>query len=113
MPFDSGALHLLKQACSILPDEVDYNRELATLVLEKKLDVDAGLAACDRLTITDEENGWEYLSWIAELYLRNGWRREAIDPLRKAIALVPPNLPKEKLELQERLTEIDWIGNGA
>ena len=110
---DSGALRLLKQACSILPDEVDYNRELATLVLEKKLDVDAGLAACDRLTITDEENRWEYLSWIAELYLRNGWRREAIDPLRKAIALVPSDLPKERLELQERLAEIDGIGNGA
>jgi tetratricopeptide (TPR) repeat protein len=110
---DAGALRLLKRACSILPDEVDYNRELATLVLEKELDVAVGLAACDRLMITDEENRWEYLSWIAELYLRNGWRREAIDPLRKAIALVPSDLRKERLGLQTRLADIERIPNGA
>jgi tetratricopeptide (TPR) repeat protein len=110
---DLGALRLLKRACSILPDEVDYNRELATLVLEKELDVAVGLAACDRLMITDEENRWEYLSWIAELYLRNGWRREAIDPLRKAIALVPSDLSKERLGLQTRLADLERIPNGA
>lgn len=110
---DAGALRLLQQACSILPDEVDYNRELATLVLARELDVDAGLAACDRLMITDEENRWEYLSWIAELYLRNGWRREAIDPLRKAIALVPSDRPKERFGLQTRLADLERIPNGA
>ncbi len=109
---DPAALRLLKQACSILPDVVDYNRELAMLVLERELDVDAGLAACDRLMITDEENRWEYLSWIAELYLRNGWRREAVDPLRKAIALVPSDLPKERLALQDRLSSLEGVSNG-
>ena len=110
---DAGALRLLKQACSLLPDELDYNRELATLVIERELNVDAGLAACDRLMVTDEENRWEYLSWIAELYLRNGWRREAADPLRKAIALVPSDLPEEKRELQKRLAGLEGLPSGA
>ena len=110
---DGGALSLFQQACSILPDEVEYNRELATLVLERELDVDAGLAACDRLMITDEENRWEYLSWVAELYLRNGWRREAIDPLRKAITLVPSDRHKERVGLKTRLADLERIPNGA
>jgi tetratricopeptide (TPR) repeat protein len=104
---DRGALRLLRQACSILPEEIDYNRELAILVLERDLNVDTGLAACDRLMVTDEENRWEYLSWIAELYLRRGWRREATDPLRKAIDLIPQPLVREKLELEKRLAELE------
>jgi len=102
-----GALQLLRQACSILPDEVQYNRELATLVLERDLDVATGLAACDRLMVTDEQNRWQYLAWIAELYLRRGWRREAIDPLRKAIALVPREKTRESLDLRNRLLELE------
>jgi tetratricopeptide (TPR) repeat protein len=102
-----GALRLLVQACSMAPEEVEYNRELAMLVLERDLDVATGLAACDRLMVTDEENRWEYLGWIAELYLRRGWKREAIDPLRKAVDLVPPQRAREKLGLQKRLVELE------
>jgi tetratricopeptide (TPR) repeat protein len=102
-----GALRLLIQACSMAPEEVDYNRELATLVLERDLDVATGLAACDRLMVTDEENRWEYLGWIAELYVRRGWRREAMDPLRKAVELVPPERTRERLALKKRLVELE------
>jgi hypothetical protein len=45
--------------------------------------------------LEDPENRWQYLQWIAELYVRRGWKREARDPLEKALSLVPP----------ERLTE--------
>lgn len=102
-----GALGLFVQACALLPDDVDYNRELATLVLERGLDVEPGLAACDRLMVTDEENRWEYLGWIAELYLRRGWKREAIDPLRKALEFVPAEKTQEALALRKRLTELE------
>ena len=102
-----GALRLLIQACSMAPEEIDYNRELVTLVLEHDLDVATGLAACDRLMVTDEENRWEYLGWIAELYLRRGWKREAVDPLKKAVELVPPERRQEKLLLRKRLVELE------
>lgn len=102
-----GAFELLSRASAILPEEVTFNRELAQLVLEQNLDVEAGLAACDRLMVTDEENNWEYLSWIAQLYLRRGWRREARDPLRKAIALIPRQRTGERLKLEQRLREIE------
>ena len=107
-----GALSLFVQACSMVPDDVEYNRELATLVMERNLDVATGLAACDRLMVTDEENHWEYLSWIAEFYVRRGWKREAIDPLRKAIALVPSQRTREKLSLQQRLAELTELETG-
>ena len=107
---DRGALNLLVQACSMVPDDVEYNRELATLVMDRDLDVATGLAACDRLMVTDEENRWEYLGWIAELYVRRGWKREAIDPLRKAIDLVPPQRTRERLGLQKRLVALELEG---
>lgn len=107
---DRGALRLLVQACSMVPDDVEYNRELATLVMDRELDVATGLAACDRLMITDEENRWEYLGWVADLYVRRGWKREAIDPLRKAIDLVPPQRTRERLSLQRRLVALETGG---
>ena len=107
---DRGALGLLVRACSMVPDDVEYNRELATLVMDRELDVATGLAACDRLMITDEENRWEYLGWVADLYVRRGWKREAIDPLRKAIDLVPPQRTRERLSLQRRLVALETGG---
>ena len=98
-----GAFHLLSRACALAPDEIRYNRKLAELVLGNELDEEAGLAACDRLTVTDDENSWEYLHWIAQLYIRRGWRREARDPLEKALELLPPNRGVERLEIEQRL----------
>jgi hypothetical protein len=89
---------------------VEYNRELATLVMERDLDVATGLAACDRLMITDEDNRWEYLGWIAEFYVRRGWKRDAIDPLRKAIELVPSDRTRDKLDLHNRLVDLETGG---
>jgi tetratricopeptide (TPR) repeat protein len=104
---DRRALFLLSRASAIVPDEIDYNRELAMLVVERGLDVSAGLAACDRLMMLDEDNRWQYLGWIAELYLRRGWKREALDPLRKAVALVPAERLGESLDLRKRLVELE------
>jgi tetratricopeptide (TPR) repeat protein len=101
------AFGLLRQACSIAPEEVAYNRALASLVLEQNLEVETGLAACDRLMVTDEGNRWQYLGWIAELYLRRGWKREAVDPLRKAIALVPAAMIADRQDLEKRLAELE------
>ena len=98
-----AAFRLLNRACALAPDEIAYNRELAELVLRASLDEDAGLAACDRLMITDEEQRWQYLHWIGELYIRRGWRREARDPLTKALALVPAERKSERLEIEQRL----------
>ena len=53
--------------------------------------------------MTDDENSWEYLHWIAQLYIRRGWRREARDPLEKALELLPPNRGVERLEIEQRL----------
>jgi tetratricopeptide (TPR) repeat protein len=102
-----GALRLLTRASALLPDEVAYNLELAGLVLEHELDEQLGLEACDRLMVTDEENQWQYLSWVAELYVRRGWRREARDPLTKALKLVPAHRTDERLALERRLAELD------
>ena len=97
---------LLNRACALAPDEVRYNRELARLVLAETFDEEAGLAACDRLMVTDEDNAWEYLYWIAELYIRRGWKREARDPLEKALRLVPPERSADRREIETCLATI-------
>jgi tetratricopeptide (TPR) repeat protein len=102
-----GALRLITRASALVPDEVAYNLELAGLVLEHELDEQLGLEACDRLMVTDEENQWQYLSWIAELYVRRGWQREARDPLRKALRIVPSHRTEERLALERRLAELE------
>jgi tetratricopeptide (TPR) repeat protein len=101
-----GAFQLLSRASGLAPDEVRYNRELASLVLENNLDEEAGLAACDRLMVTDEENRWQYLQWIGELYIRRGWKREARDPLQKALSLVPPDRRSERHAIEARLESL-------
>jgi tetratricopeptide (TPR) repeat protein len=101
-----GAFQLLSRASGLAPDEVRYNRELASLVLENNLDEEAGLAACDRLMVTDEENRWQYLQWIGELYIRRGWKREARDPLQKALSLVPPDRGSERHAIEARLESL-------
>jgi tetratricopeptide (TPR) repeat protein len=102
-----NALPLMSRACTISPDEVSYNLELVEWVLAQDLDEEIGLAACDRLMVTDEPNQWRYLGWVAELYLRRGWRREARDPLRKALNLVPPDRTEERQRLQRQLAELE------
>jgi tetratricopeptide (TPR) repeat protein len=102
----TASFQLLQRATSLAPDEVGYNRELASLVLANALDEEAGLAACDRLMVTDDEDRWQYLHWIAELYIRRGWKREARDPLRKALELVPPDRGRERHAIQELLSSI-------
>jgi len=97
---------LLSRACALAPDEVPYNRELVAVVIASELDPEAGLAACDRLLATDEDNAWEYLSWVAELYLRRGWKREARDPLTKALELVPNDRRAERDAIERRLAEL-------
>jgi tetratricopeptide (TPR) repeat protein len=101
-----GAFELLKRASGLAPDEVGYSRELALLVLENTLEEEAGLAACDRLMLSDGENRWEYLHWVGQLYIRRGWRREARDPLSKALELAPPERRSERLAIQARLESI-------
>ncbi len=108
-----GAFSAFRAACSIEPGEVSYNRCLARLVLGHGghdgplgLEVREGLAACDRLMVTDEENRWQYLGWIAELYLRKGWRREARDPLEKALELIPAEKSEERRGIERRLAEL-------
>ncbi len=101
-----AAFGLLRRACSLEPDDVIYNRELARLVLDNNLDVEAGLAACDRLMVTDEENQWRYLWWISELYQRRGWKKEARDPLQKALKLIPDEMNSDRLILEQRLAEL-------
>jgi predicted RNA polymerase sigma factor len=81
-------------------------RELAALVIETSLDEEAGLAACDRLMVADPENRWQYLYWIAELYIRRGWTREARDPLEKALALAPPELRSERHAIETKLRSL-------
>jgi tetratricopeptide (TPR) repeat protein len=103
-----GALELLKRASGLAPDEVRYGRELALFVLQNGLEEEAGLAACDRLMVSDQENRWEYLHWVGQLYIRRGWKREARDPLEKALALAPPERRKERHEIQARL---DGLGD--
>lgn len=97
---------LLSRACSIAPDEVRYNRELVSLVLGESFDEQAGLAACDRLMVTDEDNAWEYLFWIGQLYVRRGWKREALDPVQKALGLVPPHKNTERREIEAFLAAL-------
>ena len=101
-----GQFRLLNRACALAPDEVRYNRELAQLVLAETFDEEAGLAACDRLMVTDEDNAWEYLYWIAKLYIRRGWKREARDPLEKALRLVPPERSAERREIETCLATV-------
>ena len=97
---------LLSRACALAPEEVRYNRDLAALVLAEGLDEEAGLAACDRLMVTDEDNAWEYLYWIAQLYVRRGWKREAKDPLEKAMQLVPPDRTAARREIEAFLSTL-------
>lgn len=101
-----AAFELLKRASGLAPDEVGYGRELALLVLENSLEEEAGLAACDRLMVSDEDNRWEYLHWVGQLYIRRGWRREARDPLSKALALAPEERRSERLAIQARLESL-------
>jgi tetratricopeptide (TPR) repeat protein len=101
------AFEAFRTACSIEPEEVLYNRSLARLVLDRRLAAEVGLAACDRLMVTDEENRWEYLCWIAELYLQRGWRREARDPLQKALDLLPGEKSEERRRILRQLAELD------
>jgi len=101
-----AAFELLKRASGLAPDEVRYSRELASLVLDNGLEEEVGLAACDRLMVADDENRWQYLSWIAELYIRRGWKREARDPLEKALSLVPPELLRERHAIEARLQSL-------
>jgi tetratricopeptide (TPR) repeat protein len=101
-----AAFELLKRASGLAPDEVRYGREVVSLVLESGLEEEAGLAACDRLMVGDEENRWQYLHWIAELYIRRGWKREARDPLEKALSLVPPERRSERHAIEARLQSL-------
>jgi tetratricopeptide (TPR) repeat protein len=101
-----AAFELLKRATGLAPDEVRYGRELASLVLEHALDEEVGLAACDRLMVTDNENRWQYLQWVAELYIRRGWKREARDPLEKALSLVPSERRSERHAIEARLRSL-------
>lgn len=105
-------LELLSRACALAPDEVAYNRELATLVVGQELDEEAGLAACDRLLATDDDNAWQYLYWVAELYIRRGWRKEARDPLTKALKLLPGDQLEERHRIEARLFELEQPGGG-
>ncbi len=108
----TNAKKLLLRACALVPDEVSYNLELVRLVLDFRLEEEIGLEACDRLMVTDEENQWQYLSWVAELYVRRGWRREARDPLSKAIKLIPPDRTEERRELERKLRELEGEAGG-
>jgi len=101
-----GAFELLKRASLLAPEEVRYSRELALFVLDHALEEEAGLAACDRLIVADEENRWQYLHWIAELYIRRGWKREARDPLEKALSLAPPERRSERHAIEARLQSL-------
>ena len=102
-----AAFSLLRRACELAPDEIPYNRALGRLVLDHELDAETGLSAADRLMVTDEERQWEYLSWVSDFYVRRGWKREARDPLRRAIALVPSENHREKLELEKKLAALE------
>jgi len=101
-----AAFELLKRASGLAPDEVRYSRELASLVRENALDEEAGLSACDRLMLEDPENRWQYLQWVAELYVRRGWKREARDPLEKALSLVPPERLSERHAIETLLRSL-------
>jgi tetratricopeptide (TPR) repeat protein len=101
-----AAFQLLNRAAALAPDEIRYNREIVSLVLAHRLDEEAGLAACDRLMVTDEDNRWQHLQSIAELYIRRGWKREARDPLQKALELVPPERRHERHRIEERLESL-------
>ena len=102
-----AAFELLNRACHLAPDEIRYNRELVELVLsDDGHDDEAGLAACDRLMVNDEDNAWQYLKWIAELYIRRGFIREARDPLQKALNLVPRDRATERMEIERRLASL-------
>jgi Flp pilus assembly protein TadD len=103
----TNAKRLLLRACALVPDEVSYNLELVRLVLDTDLEEEIGLEACDRLMVTDEDNQWQYLAWVAELYVRRGWKREAQDPLRKALKLIPPDRSDERRELERKLRELE------
>ena len=107
-----NAKRLLLRACALVPDEVSYNLELVRLVLQHELEEEIGLEACDRLMVTDEENQWQYLSWVAELYIRRGWKREARDPLRKALKLIPSDLSGERRELERKLRDLEGDAGG-
>ena len=104
-----AAVELLNRACQLAPDENRYNRELVELVLSDGGVGDGeetGLAACDRLMVNDEENAWQYLKWIAELYIRRGFIREARDPLQKALNLVPRDRATDRMEIERRLASL-------
>jgi len=101
-----AAFELLNRACHLAPHEIRYNRKLVELVLSDGHDGEAGLAACDRLMVNDEDNAWQYLKWIAELYMRRGFIREARDPLEKALKLVPRDNVLERMELERHLASL-------
>jgi len=104
-----AAVELLNRACQLAPDEIRYNRELVELVLSDGYvgdDEEVGLAACDRLMVNDEENAWQYLKWIAELYIRRGFIREARDPLQKALNLVPRDRATDRMEIERCLASL-------
>jgi Flp pilus assembly protein TadD len=103
----TNSTKLLLRACAIAPDEVSYNLALVRLVLDKDLEEEIGLEACDRLMVTDEDNQWQYLAWVAELYVRRGWKKEARDPLRKALKLISPDRSEERRELERKLRELE------
>jgi len=101
-----AAFELLNRACHLAPEEIRYNQELVELVLSDGHDWEAGLAACDRLMVNDEDNAWQYLKWIAELYIRRGFIREARDPLEKALNLVPCDRVMERMEIERCLASL-------
>jgi hypothetical protein len=56
--------------------------------------------------VNDEENAWQYLKWIGELYIRRGFIREARDPLQKALNLVPRDRATDRMEIERRLASL-------
>jgi tetratricopeptide (TPR) repeat protein len=107
-----AAYELTRRASSLAPDETRYARALARLVLDHSLDEEAGLEACDRLMLSDPDNRWQYLHWVAELYIRRGWTSEARDPLQKALALAPPERRTERHVIEARLRELGAAPTG-
>jgi tetratricopeptide (TPR) repeat protein len=107
-----AAYELTRRASGLAPEETRYARALARLVLDHSLDEAAGLEACDRLMLSDPDNQWQYLHWIAELYIRRGWTSEARDPLQKALALAPPDRRTERHLIEARLRELGAAPTG-
>jgi hypothetical protein len=62
--------------------------------------------------LSDPDNRWQYLHWVAELYIRRGWTSEARDPLQKALALAPPERRTERHVIEARLRELGAAPTG-